>query len=246
MPLINAQSLVRSALRLAGVTASGETPTPDEEADALTTLNDILDLWSSNPDLNYESVHSVVAITSTTVPVAMPTPNVTTLSPTSIAVSDLPPMRITTAFYRSNNVDTPLRVISEFDYLRLSAKDTANTPECVYANRRPDGIQLYLYPVPASGAVHVTVSFPMPTFASLTSDVFYPAGYAVALRYNLALNLAGEYNLTASDAINLMAMEATLGLKRLTLSMRPPPQQVTCLPTGNGVGSDWINTGGFA
>ena len=238
MSVVVAQTLIRSALRLATVTASGETPSPSEESDALITLNDLLSLWSLDSLLNFESLHFTVDVTSTAMPILMQ----------AATVVD-PAIRLTTAQYRESAIDYPLTLISEQDYQDISDKTLGGgIPKVLYADRRLGPLQLYVYPVPTVGTqLILTGQQPFTAFASLTSSATFQTGYEGGLRYNLALMLAGEYGKTPPDTVVTMAMQFSEKLKRLTNSTRKPTTQYSDIPAADSGASDsnWIKTGGF-
>lgn len=237
MPVVEAQALIRSALRLATVKASGEKPEDYEEADALITLNDLLSLWSLDPLLNFESVHFTVEVTSTATPILMQASTVVD-----------PALRVTTAQFRESGQDTPLTLISEQEYQDIGDKALSGTPCSLYIDRRVGPLQLYLYPVPAVGTqIILTGQQPFTSFASLTTKVTLQTGYEGGLRYNLALLLAGEYGRTPADTTLFMATEFNEKLKSLTNSTRVPRTQRSNIPAGDvaGYDSNWTKTGGF-
>lgn len=235
MPTITARTLVKSALRIGGVVASASEISPDEEADALVTLNDLLNLWSLDPLLNYESLHISVTIPDTTVPLAMTLPHAATADTAATVPVSEPAVWLRSVLYRSSGQDTPLKLISDIDYALVVDKATPGTPAHVYVSKRRGELQLYLYPVPpAGGAIHVVGSLPFPTFPALTDSFVFPTGYEVALRYNLAVLLAGEYNITPSTIVVTQADNALLALQSLTHRLAVPPQ---VQPAVTGAGS---------
>lgn len=244
MPTIKAVTLIESALRIGGIVASGETPEEDEKADALVTLNDLLNLWSLDPLLNYERLHFTVSIPNTTVPLSMTLPHVVTADTANTVAVVEPALWLRAAWYRVSGKDTPLTLFSEMDYASIEDKTTSGAPSHIHIAKRRGELQLYLYPVPPSGgAIHLIGALPFPTFPALTDSFVFPVGYEVALRYNLAVLLAGEYNIEPSNIVMAQASNTLIALQSLTNRLLVPPTVPAAVVAGSVGGMTFMNSG---
>lgn len=123
-------------------------------------------------------------------------------------ITDLP-IEITEARRRdSNNVDTPLEIISREQYMRLSDKTSTGTPVQVYYHRDgADGATntgvLYVWPAPDSTAAsEYTLVFswrkPIDDLDAYTDDVEIPPEWYRALVWNTAKELLLEVDVDES------------------------------------------------
>lgn len=200
-----AADIIRRSLRLIGVLATGETPAAAEQADALEALNAMLDTWRT------ESL-SVYALRTETLPL-------TGAASYSIGVGgDLDierPVKIESAYQRIAGVDSPVVVASKQAYDGATAKGTTGDPASwlYYEPSYPVG-RVHLYPVPASGELHLTVWTPLAQLAA-SDDVALPPGYREAITYQLAMRLAAEYGKPVAPEIAAMGAAAKADIKRV-------------------------------
>lgn len=221
---MTANDLIARSLRLIGVLASGELPQANEAQDALVTLNNMLDSWSTQrmqvftvPRLG--PFNLVSGKQSYTVGIGgdfnIPRPpyiqRVTILNlsnpiqPLELAMeyltteqwADIPVKNIQSAL--------PLRVWDDrgFPLRTLSYWTVPNVP-----------VQTFIYPWQALSA-----------FPDLTTDVSFPPGYAKALAFNLAVDLAPEYGVMAVPPV--VAEQAALSLAAIQ-SLNPQDFVLRC------------------
>lgn len=113
----------------------------------------------------------------------------------------------------SNPVDIPIQIISQQEYYLLSSKSAAGRPTQLYFDATYDGSSnqgttatdsIYLWPVPDSTvATTYTLYFiyqrPLLDFNASGDALDMPQEWYEAIRLNLALKIAPEYGLQASD-----------------------------------------------
>jgi len=111
------------------------------------------------------------------------------------------PSDITEAFIRdTNNLDTPLDVVSEDEWMSYSDKAFSPArPESLYYDKGPpqqatqEGI-VWIYPIPDQGyTLFFGEQAPLTEFSNLTDVVSFEAAYYEALLYNLAVRLFRSY-----------------------------------------------------
>lgn len=188
---VTAQSIINKSLRLLGVLASGETTTAAEAEDSLYSLNSIIDSYAANPQYYFctQAEQFTLVAGQNTYTIG----NDLTVSPPPDFISSRP-IRIVGAFVRSNNVDTPLALITEQYWTNIAAKSTSGTPtKLLYRPTMPFG-RILLYPTPnISQQIFIKAEKMIAVYPTLVSSQYLPPGYQRLLELSLAMELAPEY-----------------------------------------------------
>ena len=194
--------IIKSSLRLLGVLAQGETPSSQESADALVSLNDMIDSWSNDGFLVFNRV-----IESFT----MGTASSYTLG-SGGDFSTTRPIRLIEASFKQggSNAEIPIRIFTSQEWLKITDKTvTSSLPKGIYYNDNfPLGV-IYPYPIlSASGTLILHSDKQIVSFSAISDTVSLPPGYSRALRYNLAVELASEYGKSISQELGVVALES--------------------------------------
>jgi len=133
------------------------------------------------------------------------------------------PSAIESAFMRENGVDYPIRLIERPEYDAIPDKATQSTHITrIYPEYRASVVALYAYPVPSPAVtVYIQSLAPLQSFATLETDLALPAGYERALAYNLALEVAPEFQLSPSPLVMKNAGASLSTIKRANLKISP-------------------------
>lgn len=220
--MATARDVLKRAMRLISAIGAGEEPTAEEGADGLAALNSMLDAWWSNTLAVF-----YVQSESFTWPSGQ---SVRTMG-TGGNFSTTRPIRIESAFQRDNDVDYQIRIITRDQYDAIPDKTTQSTLITeIYPEYRADLVYLYAYPVPSVAVtVHLKSPARLQSFASLTTDVALPPGYLRALEYNLAVEIAPEYQLEVPAIVQRNAWTSLRALKRTNLSITPSGLEIGLL-----------------
>ena len=197
---VNRDQLITGALRLAGVIAQGETPSALQISDAATTLNMMVKAWMA------DGMPLWCIRTVTIIPVAGQ--NTYTYNTPKL----LKPIQ---AWNRqtSSQVDIPMRMISRQEYNILGNKSTTGNPIQLFFNPNLSSTEIKLFPTPDSTAaaqnvIYIVAQVPYQDFDSATDTPDFPQEWYEAIKYGLAVRLAGEYNIDIETRKTLVA-EAT-------------------------------------
>jgi hypothetical protein len=106
------------------------------------------------------------------------------------------PLRVLDAFVRyTGGNDAPVRVISKDEYSRYGMKTATGNVVQVYYDPRSTTGHLYVYPTfsDVDRMLFIEFSSPIEDFSNSTDDYDLPQEWGAALKFNLALHLANEY-----------------------------------------------------
>lgn len=200
------QSIINRALRLIGATASGEVATSQESADALEAMTQLIGSWKTEKLLVYARQTLALSL--------VPAQQVYTIGPTGNLVANRP-IRIEEAYLRVNSQDYPLTIVTEALWAALPDKlSQAEYPEwLLYRGAMPNG-ELTLYPIPSAVHTLYLVTWTALETIGLADTVSLPPGYERALVYNLAIDLAPEYEKEVPQAVAMIASDSLASIKR--------------------------------
>lgn len=209
--MATAADLINGSLRLIGQLAEGEAPSNETSQDALAAMNQMLDSWSAERLAVYSTQDQVFTWPAVTVS--------RTLGPTGDFVGTRPVLLDDATYFRdaSTNVSYGLRMINQQQYNGIAVKTVRSTyPQVMWVNMTYPDIELYVYPVPTRALEFHFVSVePLSQPATLTTDLSFPPGYLRAFRYNLAMELAPEFDIEPSVQVQRIAMTSKRNLKRI-------------------------------
>lgn len=211
-PII-ALDLITSSMRLAGILAAGETPTANEANDALAVLNDLLDAWAVEKLMLFRNDSNQFSLVATQQDYTIGAGgNFNMTRPVSIAG----------AYATYAGLDFPLRILTtdEWDAIALKSMQAPLPCALYYDPSMPLGV-ISIWPVPSQVTpLTLTTGMQFAQAANLATVLTYPPGYAKALRYSLAIELAAEFGMQP-DAVIVSTASALLG--RLKAANRQQP-----------------------
>jgi len=204
-------SLVKLALKDAGVIGGRETPTDDEMQDALDTLNQMLAMWRTQSLTVYCQKSETLAVTGAT--------SYTIGTGGNLNVER--PVGVDGVFWRLNDVDLPLTPIHSFeDYQDIGVKNLQGTPSAFYYRPAyPLGV-LFVTPIPTEGTLYLTLKQPMPVYTTINDDISLPPEYEGAIRWNLASMLCATFGMPITPEIDRYARQTKRALKIVNTSLK--------------------------
>lgn len=202
-----AGALITSSLRLIGAIATGETPTAAELNDGISSLNDLLENWSTQNLAMYGSaVETFPTVANQALYTIGPAGNWNTVRP----------VRITDAYCNFNGVDFPVDIIgqTQYDDIGLKTQQQPIIEKLLYVNSNPLGL-ITLWPVP-SGIVSITLNTDrvLTNVTDQSTAMVFPPGYMLPMRYMLGILLAPDYGRTITPEIAGVAQTSFAALKR--------------------------------
>ena len=122
-------------------------------------------------------------------------------------------------FFRdpTTNVSYGIKFINQLQYNNIAVKTVQSTyPQVMFVNMTFPDITLSVYPVPNRLLEFHFISVqPLANPTTLETDLAFPPGYLRAFRYNLALELAPEFNVEPPPEVRRVAMYSKRNLKRI-------------------------------
>lgn len=183
---IPAITIIKTAMRLIGVIATGETPSADEATDGLQALNDVLERWSVEPYAVYGSlVETFETVRGQAIYTVGPGGDFDTDRPTTI----------TGVYTNFDGVDFTAEewTLDQYNMVPLKTQQTGYPSRYVYVNDAPLG-QLILWPTPYQATpVSINRQQLLTQIPSIATIISLPPGYVSALQYAVAAELAPQY-----------------------------------------------------
>ena len=204
---VTAAKIINRALRMLGVVGSDAPMSPEDVADGMLALNSMLGMWSNErlmvPHLSVDVVTLTGGKTAYTIGSGA---DIDTVRPMSISDD---------TFVRSAGVDYPVGVVTSQQYNSESSKALAADIPCSlwYLPSYPEGV-ITLFGVPSGGELHLWSVKPFTGFQQATTEVEFAPGYVDALAFNLAVNIAPEYEREATPTVKQKAIMGKKLIKR--------------------------------
>jgi hypothetical protein len=203
-----ASTLISAALRKLGVLAAGETLQGNDAVDALEAFNGMLESWRLEGLMSHASTFQIVSWEAATASKTIGSGGV---------IAATRPVDVLAAVWEVDNVTYPLDLIDGTDWLQLDPDDLTGTPECLFFDADyPLGI-LKLWPIPDNaGTLKLQSPYPFAAYA-LGDTISLPPGLERAIIYNLAIELAPEYQIEPSQVVVALARDSKTDVKRNNL-----------------------------
>jgi hypothetical protein len=202
--------IIKRARRVLNIDAVGDTLSAEEGSEGLAILNELLSIWSNEEAALYK-IESSTYLASIGV-------SSYTVGP-GASWNGARPIKIETAIVRDNTdpaspLDSVITQMMAEEYDTIPTKSVSGRPtEYVLYTTYPQATVL-LYPTPDK-AYQVVISqlSQFTEFADINEGVSVPPVYIPAMVYNLALMLAPNYGVRASDAVAAAATRCMLDIK---------------------------------
>jgi hypothetical protein len=183
-----------------------------------------------------------------------------TIVDTNIQAYYQKPLQIDSAYVRiatsqsgspvvNGGIDYPVAVINLENYNSIGLK-TLNGPwpKALYFNPNADTGNLFFWPNPSQGEMHMFAKTIFTGYESLSDDIALPQGYTLALRWCLAerlLPMYGKVNPAILGMITTYAAQAKATLKRTNMAPMQVSRYQDALLMSRAKDAGWILTGGF-
>ena len=321
--------IISRALKDIGALEAGETPTPEAAQDAFDMLNDLVDQWSNEDMMVYNTTEIIFPLIAGQVQYTIgPTPstanfigsvftgsitgniltvtgitsgavaqgqtlkgtgittgtkivefitgaggnvnevgtyklNITYTAPvasTSITAYYQKPLFIDQAYVRVNTqsngqpvlnggLDYQVAILALENYNQIGLK-TLNGPwpKALYYNHNADTGNVFVWPNPAQGEMHMFSSTIFSNYETLYDDIVLPQGYSMGLRWCLAERLMPMYGKASQvqiAMINSYAAQSKSTIKRNNMRPIAAAGYPDSMLVGRSRDAGWILSGGF-
>lgn len=219
--------LIQRTLRLLNVTAQSEDPDAPEMQDAFETLNDMIASWNREGLMLFRTLRQEFPLTANTASYTIGSGGVYSVER---------PDRIDRASYMlgsgTSELELPMEILkTALDWSTVVLKNTASSVSLrlYYDPTFPLGT-IYVHPIPSvNGTMTLYLWGRLTQFDALTDDIELPDGYARAIRYNLAAEIAPEFAVPL-DSIAADVRALAIASKENIKSLNIRPQVMSCDP----------------
>lgn len=201
--IVTAQTLLNSAAQLVNIIEGGESLDATESTNGLAVLNDMLETWRLEELLIYASSDQTFNITAGVGTYAIGT---------GATWNTTRPVSIRNGYTTISGIDQPFLMIGDAEYNSISFKaQPGSWPQVAnYTASYPNG-SITFWPVPAQTmTATLSLDVVLSSVASLATSIDLPPGYSKLLKYNLAVELAAEYNVPVPPQVKEIA-DKTMG-----------------------------------
>lgn len=202
-------NILRRAMRLLGVLATGENPSASEMADGMEAMNQMLDQWNSE-------MFTVPSLFRFEFPMIVGTQTYTIGPGTSVDI--VAPIRLEDGqvFLKDLSIEMGLRSYTVEEWSAIPLKDTQGRPAGFYYEKINPFSRLNFWPIPNRDfTIVLWIETLLAQIWSPQAQFSLPQSYAKALAYNLAIEIAPEYARDITLAVAHGAEESLADLKRI-------------------------------
>jgi hypothetical protein len=205
------RDLISASLRDLGVLASGESLQPADGQDALLTLNNLLDSWSTNSLFVYDRVNRIFTLA---------TSKQTYTLGTGGDFNAPRPIFIEKANWvdpaQNPTYELTLQIFTMEQWAEIMVKGLQGTiPWALYYDKAFPLMNVNFWPIPISGKeISLWNWETITSFSSLNDTITLPPGYNRAIQKNLALELAPSYSRQVSPELASSAQVSMADIKR--------------------------------
>lgn len=205
-----AATLINRALRLILVMPSGESPTAQETTDALTALNAMLESW------NNDRLLAAYCMVDNSLTMVINTQTYTVGVSGNLNITR--PIKFEDAYMTQSSVDSPVKLIDQdlWDVISFKTSTSSLVTKAFYnPTMTTSQGTLKVWPVPsAANVLHLITRISLADFAASTDTVTLPPGYERAITYNLAVEMAPEFNKPVPQIVMQTAIQSLAMIKR--------------------------------
>lgn len=207
-----AADIINLALKDVEIIGESETASAETLADALTTLNQMLALWSVSGVNIYAQTETSFTPTGALSYTVGPSGNFNISRPTVIDH----------VYWRSDGVDYPVHILDTFEeYQAITSKTLIGQPDVAYYLPAATQGVLYLYPQPNTGSLKITTRVKLPVYTAAADSLAIPPEFELAVRSSLAELLSINMGKKLRPDIAALAMKARKIMKRNNLKIKP-------------------------
>ena len=149
----------------------------------------------------------------------------------------------------NGGLDYQVSILALENYNQIGLK-TLNGPwpKALYYNPNAISGNVFVWPNPAQGEMHIFSSTIFSNYTSLYDDISLPQGYAMALRWNLAERLMPMYGKVSQIQIGMIqtyAQESKSTIKRNNMKPVASASYPSSMLVSRARDAGWILSGGF-
>ena len=149
----------------------------------------------------------------------------------------------------NGGLDYQVSILALENYNQIGLK-TLNGPwpKALYYNPNAVSGNVFVWPNPAQGEMHIFSSTIFSNYTSLYDDISLPQGYAMALRWNLAERLMPMYGKVSQIQIGMIqtyAQEAKSTIKRNNMKPVASASYPSSMLVSRAKDAGWVLSGGF-
>jgi hypothetical protein len=204
--------VINASLRKIGILASGEVPTANEQTDAFTALTNMLDSMSNERLVIYSILREAFNLIAG---------QQTYTFGTGGNFNSARPQKIENAYvqaYGTNPVaELKMKIVNKDEYADLVVKTvTSSIPIYLYNDNSNPLANINVWPVPSVNTPLILYSWKaLSSFAAINTTITLPPGYLRMIIFNLAVELASDYGLSAPDQVVAIALSSMKNIKRM-------------------------------
>ncbi len=222
-------TILKRAMRLIGAIGVGEQLTSEETSDCIIALNQLIESWNLNALMIYASKNNSFTLT--------PGKSSYTWGLDPLAdFNSLRPDLVSHAYFMSNQIKNEFGKV-EAEYFNTLSNQPGQTgfPYIFYYNPTFPLGTMNIYPPPdANYEVEFLTFQKIPRVEYADDDLIMPDGYARAVTYNLALEIAPEFGMQPSALLIKSATESLANVKRMNIRPAISQTEIPYLQIGNG------------